>query len=622
MHDHGDHSGDGKAERGVYRVVFEETEDAMFVLRVECDDGHRFVFERVNPAYERQTGLRESDLRGQTPPEGLGRQRWEPIAAHYRRCADRRDVVEYEESRDLPAGETYWQTQLVPVVEDDTVVAIVGTSRDITDHKERERALEDLTERFELAVEGANLGIWDWHAEEDRATYNDRWATMLGYDPDEIDDRHEAWRDRIHPEDQPVVDRAMEAHIAGETEYYDAEFRMQTADGDWKWIRGVGTVVARAADGSSARAVGVHIDIDDRRHAERGDSSEIRGPAVVLQYRLKADWPITYVSDNVADQFGYAPSAIRSDRTPFAELLHPDDADHVIEEVNTARAADTDQRTHEPFRVLTDSGDPRWVQAETWIVGTEEDSQRCVSYLTDITRRIRAEQRLEDQRDRLEVLTEVVRHDLRNHLQVIQGREQLLAEHVSDEGAFHLDEMRHSTTAAIEVMRTARDLTRTLTADREAADELAPATAIDDAVETARAQYGQAVVRTTGMNTDVTVNADQLLESLVYNLIQNAIVHNDAELPEVDVALVVDRSTDTVTIKVADNGPGVPDAQKTAIFDKGVRGPDSPGTGLGLYLVQTLAADYGGQVRIQENEPTGSVFLVDLPLAGAAAGGT
>ncbi len=509
----------------------------------------------------------------------------------------------------------------MPVVESDTVVAIIGTSHEITDYKQREQVLEDLTERFELVTEGANLGIWDWHADEEQVTYSDTWATMLGYDPEEIDDRHAAWRERIHPEDRSAVDRAMEAHIAGEADYYDAEFRMQTADGEWKWLRGVGTIVARTDDGAPTRAVGVHINIDDRKRSEQQLKREARGPAVVITWGLEEGWPITYASDNITEHFGYAPRVLRSTATAFSDLLHSDDVGRVTDEVMAAREAGTEQLTHDPFRIITDTGDIRWVQAETRIVGTAEDDRQCIGYLTDITRRIQAEQQLAKQRDRLEVLNEVVRHDLRNHLQVIQGRGQLLAAHVTEEGMHHLEEMRDATTAAIELTRTARDLARTLSTDHEATEALVVPAVMDDAVETARAQYGQAVIRTTGMSTEVVVEADDLLESLVYNLIQNAIVHNDAELPEVEVALAGDRSADTVTIRVADNGPGLSDARKPEIFGKGEKGLDSPGTGLGLYLVRTLAEDYGGRVWVEDNEPTGSVFLVELPLADVDADG-
>jgi len=68
-------------------------------------------------------------------------------------------------------------------------------------------------------------------------------------------------------------------------------------------------------------------------------------------------------------------------------------------------------------------------------------------------------------------------------------------------------------------------------------------------------------------------------------------------------------------VSIADNGPGIADTHKEQIFQEGQKGLESGGTGIGLYLVNTLVDRYGGDVWVEDNEPTGSVFVVELPLA-------
>jgi signal transduction histidine kinase len=68
-------------------------------------------------------------------------------------------------------------------------------------------------------------------------------------------------------------------------------------------------------------------------------------------------------------------------------------------------------------------------------------------------------------------------------------------------------------------------------------------------------------------------------------------------------------------VSIADNGPGIEDKHKEQIFQEGEKGLESGGTGVGLYLVKTLVDKYGGDVWVEDNEPTGSVFVVELPLA-------
>jgi len=94
---------------------------------------------------------------------------------------------------------------------------------------------------------------------------------------------------------------------------------------------------------------------------------------------------------------------------------------------------------------------------------------------------------------------------------------------------------------------------------------------------------------------------------------KNAIQHNDKPVSEVTVSAAV--AADTVTVQVADNGPGVPDDHKAEIFGKGETGLDSAGTGLGLYLVETLVSAYDGSVSVTDNDPEGAVFVVTLPHA-------
>ena len=94
------------------------------------------------------------------------------------------------------------------------------------------------------------------------------------------------------------------------------------------------------------------------------------------------------------------------------------------------------------------------------------------------------------------------------------------------------------------------------------------------------------------------------------NILKNAVRHDDKEDIEIDIA--VTENKETVTVRVGHNGPGIPDSQKEAVFGKGEHGLKSPGTGMGLYLVDTLVTSYGGDVWIEDNDPEGTVFLVEL----------
>lgn len=85
-----------------------------------------------------------------------------------------------------------------------------------------------------------------------------------------------------------------------------------------------------------------------------------------------------------------------------------------------------------------------------------------------------------------------------------------------------------------------------------------------------------------------------MLSSVLRNFLNNAVQHNDKDTPVVRVFGTV--YEDSFELRIADNGPGIPDEQKESIFGKGEVGLESPGTGIGLYLVRTLVDGYGGDV--------------------------
>ena len=247
--------------------LYERAVESSFDLIAGMDTEYTLVF--ANERYRSFHGLSEDDVGTVSLPEVLGDAWDETVVDRQQRVLDG-EVLRYEVERAGPDGdERTFSVQDYPLLDDDgTVLGVVGSMRDITERTERDRELRRLTERLDLAVEAANIGVWDWDLRTDAVQFNDQWAAMLGHAPADIDPHIDAWRERLHPEDAPAVREALEAHFAGETEYYECDHRMRTADGDWKWIRDIGRVTERE-DGEPVRAVGVHLDIDERKERER-----------------------------------------------------------------------------------------------------------------------------------------------------------------------------------------------------------------------------------------------------------------------------------------------------------------------------------------------------------------
>ncbi|GAB7093515.1 histidine kinase N-terminal 7TM domain-containing protein [Halolamina litorea] len=301
-----------------------------------------------------------------------------------------------------------------------------------------------------------------------------------------------------------------------------------------------------------------------------------------------------------------------------AESLFPALAGSVGEPIEST-VAPLASRVDDPGVVSVDDdgdGDRYFQIASTAFTSGGVTTGRLVT-LTDVTERERYRRRLEEKTEQLEALNRVVRHDIRNDMAVINGWAGTLHEHVDEEGDEALERVLRKSEHVIELTETVRDFVESLSG--EAVFEPEPTDLhrhLDTEVAATRETFPEATIRVDGDLPTVTVLASEMLSSVFRNLLENAVRHNDSDAPEVTVSAV--DAGDTVRVRIADNGPGVPDEQKETVFGKGEKGLDSPGSGIGLYLVHTLTEGFGGRVWIEDNEPRGAVFVVELPKADDA----
>ncbi|MBW4682275.1 MAG: GAF domain-containing protein [Microcoleus vaginatus WJT46-NPBG5] len=167
-----------------------------------------------------------------------------------------------------PIGQKWLLVNANPqIAEDGSVERVVCTLSDITNQKLAEAALRQSEERFSLAVEGANDGIWDWNLHSGYAYLSPRWKSMLGYEDSEIPNNIESFKKVLLSEDSERVFAVLLAYLAKKIPTYEVEFRALHKDGSYRWIltRGLGLW---DETGQPYRVAGSHTDITERKQRE------------------------------------------------------------------------------------------------------------------------------------------------------------------------------------------------------------------------------------------------------------------------------------------------------------------------------------------------------------------
>ena len=246
-----------------FRTLAETVPVAITITR-----GPRVLY--VNSAAEAITGYNRQELLGLASY-------WDVVHPDFRDLVRERGVARehgepvpsrYEIKLVTKGGEERWMELSASFFQFDGAPATLATGIDITDRKRAAEALRIAQERLELALRGADLGVWDWNVPTGHVTYDERWVRMLDYAPGELTPDYRTWETRVHPDDLPRVRDTLQAHLAGRTPFFEVEHRLRTKSGEWKWILARGQVVARDERGAPVRCTGTHLDLTDRKRAE------------------------------------------------------------------------------------------------------------------------------------------------------------------------------------------------------------------------------------------------------------------------------------------------------------------------------------------------------------------
>jgi signal transduction histidine kinase len=217
----------------------------------------------------------------------------------------------------------------------------------------------------------------------------------------------------------------------------------------------------------------------------------------------------------------------------------------------------------------------------------------------------------ETRRQRLQVLTRVLRHNLRNNMTVIRGQAELISDGGTADPEASADQIREMSDRLISISERAREAQKVVTSTGETGVQARVDTVVRAVHDDLADRYPD-IELSTAVPDGTTAAADQrTLEIVLRNVVENACKHNDAESPIVVTS--VDRTDEgTIRVTTRDNGPGIPEMERRVV-EGGVENPLDHGTGMGLWTVKWGVTQMGGTLSFTDETPRGTVVQLELP---------
>ncbi len=479
---------------------------------------------------------------------------------------------------------------------------VIVSFMDITDQKRSHEALRLSEQRFDLAVRGANEGIWDWQLESNESWVSPRFKELLGYEADfDFGNPVEFWQSQIHPDDFDRVYEALRNHVERRLPY-DVEYRLKTRNREWRWFSARGQAFWDEA-GKATRMAGSLRDITKRKLAEQAlRESETRFRAIFDQTfqfigLMTPDGRLLEANKTALDFGGVEANDVLE--KPFWETVW---WTHSAELQNQLRRAVERAASGEfvRFEAYHPAPDGSIHYADVSIRPVKDDRGNVCLLIPegrDITERKLAEEQVKASLREKEVLLKEIHHRVKNNMQVISSLLNLQSRQIEDDHAKTVfQDMRSRVTSMAmvhEQLYQSGDLARV---DFAAHVRSLVSYLIRSYGDASRAVLFHEDIQDVDLTLDMAIPCGLIINELASNALKYAFP--DGRDGEIRVSLHL--ADHKFTLVVADNGVGLP-----ARMDLGATET------MGLQVVTTLVKQLDGKIEVERHG--GTAFKITFP---------
>jgi two-component system, sensor histidine kinase len=501
---------------------------------------------------------------------------------------------------------------------------------DITTQRVMEEALKESEEKYRLAMEATQDGLWDWEVTSGIVCYSPGWGRILS--EKRIPSKYSMWEDRLHPDDKPRILKTLQTHLAGKTAAWNEEHRLRNADGTWTWVLGRGQVVTRDPQGNPLRMVGTMTDIHKRKLTEEAlHRSEQRLKALInattddVVVLLDSDLRIEIANKRAVMNLGKPVDQIIG--CTLEQIISPSIAKQRSDYAKRVIATGQSVR-------FEDHRAGRWYDNNMCPVPDADGNVRAVAiFARDITERKKIEKALAEAKQTTEAANTAktrflaaASHDLRQPLQAITAYADLLVVSNTDPAlASPIGQLREATLAMRDILEGLLDVSKleagAITPDVRAFSIRTLLGALHDQYQSVAIKKGLLLKL---MHSSAVVHSDPaLLRVILQNLISNAIKYTEKG----KILVGCRRHGDVLRIEVWDTGIGIPEDMQESVFEeffqlnKLSRDRDI-GFGIGLAIVKRLCDLLNHPIYMHSVVGRGSCIGIQVPLASRSSAAT
>ncbi len=515
------------------------------------------------------------------------------------------------EGRVLINGKTKWvDGQSSAEKLDDGTIIKYGILMDITERKEAEQ-------RLELALEGAQLGIWDWNLIDKNAVVNARWARALGYTKPQMEENYNDWEEFVHPDDKKRVLDAIVKHLKNETSFYQEEYRIKTKDGTWKWIMDRGQVVERDANGKAIRAAGVHTDIHEKKISEFAIQknqelfNQLFENIPMGMVLLDETYKVVQVNQGFEKIFEYSREEVLGKM--LNDLIVTESLQQEAMDINLLTTSGTIGKL-ETTRV-SKSGKTVPVIIYGVPVLLKKESIGLYGIYVDITERKQIEEELQIRNLELDNFVYKVSHDLRAPLSSTMGLIHLAKLQAGIDDPMEYIERIEGQVIQLDqfisdILSHAKNLKIDLTWEPVNFKEI-----IQQGIEDLGYLPNVDMIHYEVIAPEKPLSTDPWrIREILRNLISNSIKYMDKEKSKPFVKITVTAFDEEIEITFEDNGIGIEEDLVPHVFEMFYRATVlSQGSGIGLYIVKNAVEKMDGTIELKSIIGVGSTFIIKFP---------